>query len=151
MRERTFWMITILLLIWTALFLVAANAVRSQAQNPLAQHAAHDNALATVEREAKDEAGYTRAAVSSGPYTGRMIVIGFVGGFVNRDDSCHPEVQLPAVLRRRYSSSVYTEVFGNHHREAAHRQVLEWLDTDGDGILTTDEKAQPSSMPVAPI
>jgi len=54
MRERTFWMITIMLLIWTALFLVAANAVHSQAQNPLAQHAAHNNALATAVRDAKD-------------------------------------------------------------------------------------------------
>ena len=31
MRERTFWMIMIMLLIWSALFLVAANAVRSHA------------------------------------------------------------------------------------------------------------------------
>jgi hypothetical protein len=139
MRERTFWMITMMLLIWTALFLVAANAVHSQAQNPLAQHAAHNNALAIAVRDAKDE-GSTRAATSSGPHNGRLIVIGFVGGFVNRDDSSHPEVQLAAELRRRYSSSVYAEVFGNHHREAAHHQVLEWLDTDGDGILTTNEK-----------
>jgi hypothetical protein len=69
-----------------------------------------------------------------------LIVIGFVGGFVSHDDSRHPEVQLAAELRRRHSSSVYAEVFGNHHRESAHRQVLEWLDTNGDGILTTDEK-----------
>lgn len=89
MRERTFWMITIMLLIWAALFLVAANAVRSRAQNPLAQHAAHNNALATAERDAKDEMGSTRTAVSYGPHNGRLIVIGFVGGFVNRDDSCH--------------------------------------------------------------
>jgi hypothetical protein len=60
MRERTFWMITIILLIWAALFLVAANAVRSHAQNPLAQFAAHNNALATAERDAKDEVGSTR-------------------------------------------------------------------------------------------
>jgi hypothetical protein len=139
MRERTLWMIMIMLLIWSALFLVAANAVRSHAQN-LAQHAAHNNALATAVRDAKDEAGSTRAVASSGPHTGRMIVIGFVGGFVNRNDPYHPEVQLAAELRARYSSSVYAKVFENHHREAAHRQVLEWLDTDGDGILTTDEK-----------
>ena len=134
MRERTFWMITIMLLIWAALFLVAANAVRCHAQ----QFAAHNNALATSDPDAEDEVGSTRAA--SGPHTGRLIVIGFVGGFVSHDDSRHPEVQLAAELRRRYSSSVYAEVFGNHHRESAHRQVLKWLDTKGDGILTTDEK-----------
>jgi hypothetical protein len=140
MRERRVWMIMIMLLIWAALFLVAANAVRCHAQNPLAQFAAHNDARATVERDAKDEVGATRASVSSDLHKGRLIVIGFVGGFVNRDDSSHPEVQFAAELRRRYPSSVYAEVFGNHHREAAHRQVLEWLDTDGDGILTTDEK-----------
>src|SRR5271170_7086817 len=53
-------------------------------------------------------------------------------------------------LIRRYSSrqsfaAVIPPAFmprclENHHREAAHHQVLEWLDTDGDGILTTDEK-----------
>ena len=68
MRERTFWMITIMLLIWAALFLVAANAVRCHAQNPMAQLAAHNNALATSEPDAKDEVGSTRAA-SSGPPT----------------------------------------------------------------------------------
>src|SRR5580704_14036469 len=137
MRERKVWMITIMLLIWSALFLVAA---RSHAQNPLAQLAAHNSARATPERDAKDEVGSIRAAASSDPYSGRLIFIGFVGGFVNRDDSFHPEVQLATELRHRYSSSAYVEVFGNHHREAAHRQVLEWLDTDGDGILTTEEK-----------
>jgi len=140
MRERTFWMITIMLLIWAALFLVAANAMRSHAQNPLAQHAARNKPLATAEHDEKDELGSTRDAVSYDPHNGRLIVMGFVGGFVNRNDPCHPEAQLAAELRRRYSSSVYAEVFGNHHREAAHRQVMQWLDTDGDGILTTDEK-----------
>jgi len=54
MRERKVWMITIMLLIWSALFLVAA---RSHAQNPLAQLAAHNSARATPERDAKDEVG----------------------------------------------------------------------------------------------
>jgi hypothetical protein len=51
MRERAFWMITIMLMIWAALFLVAANALPSHAENPLAQHAADNNALATAERD----------------------------------------------------------------------------------------------------
>jgi hypothetical protein len=65
MRERTFWMITIMLLIWAALFLVAANAVRCDAQ----KFAAHNNALATSDPHAEDEVGSTRAA--SGPPTDR--------------------------------------------------------------------------------
>ena len=72
MRERTFWMITIMLLIWAALFLVAANAVRSHAQNPLAQHAASNKPLATAEHDEKDELGSTRDAVSYGPHNGRL-------------------------------------------------------------------------------
>jgi hypothetical protein len=35
----------------------------------------------------------------------------------------------------------YLEII-NHHRETAHRQGLHWLDTDGDGVLTADEKRQ---------
>lgn len=98
MRERTFWMITIMLLIWAALFFVAANAMRSHAQCPMAQHAAHNHDLATAEPDAKDEVGSARADVSYGPHNGRLIVIGFVGGFVNRDDRGHPEVQVAAEL-----------------------------------------------------
>ena len=75
MRERTFWMITIMLMIWAALFLVAANAVRSHAENSLPQYAADNNALATAERDAKDEVGSTRVDASFGPKTGRLIVI----------------------------------------------------------------------------
>ena len=65
---------------------------------------------------------------------------------MNRNDPCHPEVQLAAELRRRYSSSVYAEVFGNHHREAALRQVLQWLDTDGDGVANAVNFYQPDGL-----
>lgn len=61
---------------------------------------------------------------------------------MSHDDAGQPEVQLAGELGRRYSSSIYVEVFGNHHREAAHRQVLQWLDRNGDGALAADEKQQ---------
>lgn len=54
----------------------------------------------------------------------------------------HPEVQLAEEIRRRYSSNVYVQVHGNHQQEAAHRHVLHWLDTNGDGALTADERRQ---------
>jgi len=38
MRERTVWMITIMLLVWSALCLVALNATRSHAQHIIAPH-----------------------------------------------------------------------------------------------------------------
>ena len=70
------------------------------------------------------------------------IVIGFVGGFVSSDDFTHPEVQFAALLRRTYPSIVYAEVFANHDGKNALRRVLDSLDTDRDGVLTTSEKEQ---------
>jgi pimeloyl-ACP methyl ester carboxylesterase len=70
----------------------------------------------------------------------KVIVIGFVGGFVRHDDTKHAEVQFAARLRDRYASAVDVEVFGNHSGQDALRHVLALLDTDRDGILTAPEK-----------
>jgi pimeloyl-ACP methyl ester carboxylesterase len=72
------------------------------------------------------------------------IVIGFVGGFVRRDDLNHPEVQFAAYLRESYPSIVHAEVFANHDGKRALRRVLELLDTDGDGELNANEKESAS-------
>jgi hypothetical protein len=72
----------------------------------------------------------------------RAIIIGFVGGFVRRDDANHPEVQFAAYLRERYPTGVHAEVFANHEGQEAQRYVLSLLDTDGDGVLTAAEKEQ---------
>jgi hypothetical protein len=73
---------------------------------------------------------------------GRTIIIGFVGGFVKKDDPRHPEVHFAEYLRDRYPSSVYAEVFSNHEGQKALRQVLRLLDTDHDGDLSSSEKQQ---------
>jgi hypothetical protein len=70
----------------------------------------------------------------------KVIVIGFVGGFVKHDDAKHAEVQFAARLRDRYASAVDVEVFGNHSGQDALRHVLSLLDTNRDGILTAPEK-----------
>jgi hypothetical protein len=70
----------------------------------------------------------------------RIIVIGFVGGYVRRDDAVHSAVQLAARLRQDYPSDVYVNTFENHQGEQAHREVLRLLDTDRDGTLSADEK-----------
>jgi hypothetical protein len=75
------------------------------------------------------------------PTLRNVIVIGFVGGFVSRDDTKHPEVQFAAYLRDRYPS-IHAEVFGNHHGGKALAQVLQLLDTDHDGVLSATEKQQ---------
>jgi hypothetical protein len=72
------------------------------------------------------------------------VVIGFVGGFVGRDDLNHPEVQFAALLRESYPSVVHAEVFANHDGKRALRRVLELLDTDGDGELNANEKESAS-------
>jgi pimeloyl-ACP methyl ester carboxylesterase len=72
----------------------------------------------------------------------KAIIIGFVGGFVRRDDANHPEVQFAAYLRERYPSGVHAEVFANHEGQQAQRYVLSLLDTDGNGVLTAMEKEQ---------
>jgi pimeloyl-ACP methyl ester carboxylesterase len=68
------------------------------------------------------------------------IVIGFVGGFVDRDDPDHPEVQFSAWLRERYPSTVRTAVFKNREQKKALRQILDWLAADGSGKPTGVEK-----------
>ena len=44
----------------------------------------------------------------------KAIVIGFLGGFVKRNDVKHPEVLFANYLRSRYGPTVSAAVFGNH-------------------------------------
>jgi len=78
----------------------------------------------------------SRGPASSSP----VIVIGFVGGFVRHDDLVHSPVQLAMRLREDYAAGVYVEVFENRRRENAHQKILQLLDADHDGHLSTDEK-----------
>jgi hypothetical protein len=70
----------------------------------------------------------------------QIIVIGFVGGFVRHDDLVHSGVQLAARLRQDYPSGVYVNTFENHQGDQAHRQILQLLDTNHDGALSSEEK-----------
>jgi hypothetical protein len=74
----------------------------------------------------------------------KAIIVGFVGGFVRSDDMNHPEVQFAAHLREAYPSEVHTEVFENHDGTHALRRVLQLLNEDGDGVLTSHEKERAS-------
>jgi hypothetical protein len=66
--------------------------------------------------------------------------MGFVGGFVRRDNSIHQEVQLADHLRRDYPSRMQVRVFANHLGRRAHLEILRLLDTDHDGELSAAEK-----------
>jgi hypothetical protein len=85
--------------------------------------------------------GTARHVSSSGnPKAPPVIVIGFVGGFVKHDNLVHSAVQLAAHLRGDYTSDVYAEVFENHRREKAHREILRLLDINHDGTVSLEEK-----------
>ena len=77
----------------------------------------------------------------AGSSSRKVIIIGFVGGFVSQDDAKHPEVQFAAYLRHRYPL-IEAVVFGNHHGRKALHEVVRMLDSDGDGILTPNEKKE---------
>jgi hypothetical protein len=69
-----------------------------------------------------------------------LIVIGFLGGFVDARESKHPEVWFGSYLRERYSPAIRVETFSNHEGSRAMSNVLQILDTDHDGVLTASEK-----------
>lgn len=67
----------------------------------------------------------------------KAIIIGFVGGFVRRDDIRHPEVEFAAYLRDAYSPEVRAEVFANHDGKHALKRALELLNVNGGGVLAS--------------
>jgi hypothetical protein len=70
----------------------------------------------------------------------RAIVVGFLGGFIKHDNLVHSEVQLAVRLRQAYPIGVDVETFESYSGEKARKRVLSLLDTNHDGILTSDEK-----------
>jgi hypothetical protein len=76
-------------------------------------------------------------AISPAP---AVIVIGFVGGFVQHNDTVHQEVQLANHLRKDYSSGMEVEIFENRHGRQAHQEIMRLLDADHDGTLSEVEK-----------
>jgi hypothetical protein len=68
------------------------------------------------------------------------MVIGFVGGFVKRDNAVHSTVQVVWHLRKQYSAKVYVEAFENRHRGKAYQEIRRRLDRNNDGSLSTEEK-----------
>jgi pimeloyl-ACP methyl ester carboxylesterase len=69
-----------------------------------------------------------------------VIVVGFVGGFVRHNDDRHSEVQVIERLSEEDLPGLHATVYENRHTGEAIRQVLRWLDTDGDGRLSAEEK-----------
>ena len=81
------------------------------------------------------------AAKTSGePAKTPTIVIGFVGGFVRRDNAVHGPVQIAVRLGSAHLSGVHVEVFENHRRQDAYRRILQLLDTAHTGMPSAAEK-----------
>jgi hypothetical protein len=116
MRELRYWKVAAVIFALASTILGAPGIVRGQEASP----------------------PKVRSALT-GSASRNVIIIGFVGGFVSRDDIKHPEVQFAAYLRHRYPCT-HAEVFGNHHGKQALHQVMRLLDTDRDGVLTSIEK-----------
>lgn len=70
------------------------------------------------------------------------IVVGFVGGFVSRDNPRHGVVQLAHRIRETLPTGSYVNVFENRHRKRAYSAILHLLDTDHDGSLSPQEKSR---------
>jgi hypothetical protein len=124
MKDRRHCKFTTLVLVLTAMVPLAPGSARSQ------QAVLYDAA-------SKSE---VRSAIIAPP-TRNIIIIGFVGGFVSKNDTKHPEVTFAAYLRNRYPS-IHADVFGNHHERKALHDVERLLDTDNDGVLSSLEKEQ---------
>src|SRR5271155_1127115 len=78
--------------------------------------------------------------VPRNPQTAPVIVIGFVGGFVNHGDMVHSVVQVAAHLRRDFPTGVHVEAFENRRGGDAHAEIIRLLDLDHDGRLSEEEK-----------
>jgi pimeloyl-ACP methyl ester carboxylesterase len=82
------------------------------------------------------------AAAAGSEVATPAIVIGFVGGFVRRDDPHHGPVQLAQRIQRTVPKTTHVEVFENRHRAQARAAILRLLDTNHDGILSEEEKSR---------
>jgi pimeloyl-ACP methyl ester carboxylesterase len=64
----------------------------------------------------------------------------FVGGFVHSGDTRHPEVQIIRHFQQKPIPGVEAEVFENAKSDAAEQRILQFLDENRDGTLSTEEK-----------
>lgn len=153
MKQRQHWMFIALLFAVAAIYLGALSTAHSQsipaAREDTVNHSGTSStsicdaaAAPSPLRDALRQACLRKRGAMPDVTVKKAVIIGFVGGFVRRDDANHPEVQFAAYLREHYPSGLHAEVFANHEGQKAFRNVLRLLDTDGDGVLTTLEKTQ---------
>jgi hypothetical protein len=69
-----------------------------------------------------------------------LIVVGFLGGFVGRDNPIHLEVQLAKRLNQDAGSGFLVRMFENRRGSDAYREIVHLLDINEDGKLSAEEK-----------
>jgi hypothetical protein len=79
------------------------------------------------------------AAAPSDQSSQSVIVVGFLGGFVPRDERHHPEVQMMQALREEYSQHVYFGLFENRKVGEAYNAILSRLGAK-EGPIPDDRK-----------
>jgi hypothetical protein len=86
-----------------------------------------------------------RSSLLSGSNGSRVIVVGFMGGFVHRDDPHHPEVGLVRELHEEYSTGAYFSLFENNKVDEAYKTIVRELDT-GDSDRVPLNTARPCQI-----
>jgi hypothetical protein len=69
-----------------------------------------------------------------------VIVIGFLGGHVKKNNAIHREVQVATHLRQTHPVGVYVGVFQNAKGQNALEEILHLLDANHNGVLSSTEK-----------
>lgn len=131
--ERTIFIAGIGCLFWAGL-------TGARASSPTARARPASEARASTVGSRVTETIETHSTEDKQHGTTPAIVIGFVGGFVGRNNAVHSPVQLGQRLKKEYPAGVYVEVFENRRREEAHRRILSILRGGKDDPLTGDEK-----------
>ena len=69
-----------------------------------------------------------------------LLVIGFMGGRIKADNMVHLEAVIGQDLKRRNPGEVRVLTFANHDGTLALHAVLDFVDANGDHVLSNDEK-----------
>lgn len=112
-----------------------AGSIDNPSVESICSTSAKDSAKAALQLVCRQEPDTEGLSLAS-----QTIVIGFVGGFASPHDLKHPEVLFAALLRQHYAPMLHAQVFSNHDRNGALHYVLGLLDTNGDGVLSDEER-----------
>lgn len=86
--------------------------------------------------------GASSAPIQSTHEKVTYVVVGFVGGFVRHTNPHHGPVIVAQKIQQFAPQGSHIQVYENRHRKTAYRDILHLLDSDGNGILSAEEKAR---------